>query len=633
MRKDYLLLAILCFVVTLSNAQSSKLYTPLNIQEAIKSGTRSNNGNPGEAYWQNKADYKISAIVDTGSSILNGDETITYYNNSPDSLRRIVIRLYQDISKPSAVRDWYIGEEGFTEGVKINYIIVEDDTLDILPTSKDIVRLSTNLLVKLKNKLPPNSKISIQIGWQFEIPKIFKIRMGNYGNGNLYVAYWYPQVAVYDDIDGWDYIDYSGSVEFYNDFSNYDVTINVPEGLVVWATGDLQNGKEVFREDIYDKYKQAKLSDETIHIITKEDYDLGVVTAENKTNDWHFKAENIPAVAFATSNSLLWDGASLIVDKLTGRRSLTDVIYKEGDAHYENGAQYARESIEYLSYKLPGFPYPYSHATTYSNGNRGGGMESPMMANNGAPSVLANHIGLLFHEISHNYFPFIMGTNERKYAWMDEGWASFLPTEMVEKYEPDYNYKIKNVASYAKRAGTETDLPLVVPSYSYKTRNMRIGFYSRPANAYFELMELLGENVFQEALLEYVNIWKGKHPIPQDFFNIFNKAAKEDLSWFWKPWFYEFGYPDLAVTNFKQNDDNVTVTINKNGNIPTRVVVTFEYEDGEKEIIEKPVSVWKNGNTELIIDHVSSKSVESVSIGSKYIPDSVEGNNKLNSSE
>jgi Peptidase family M1 domain len=627
MKKVFLIFGTIGLLSFSLYGQTSKLYVPLNIQNAIKKETRSNDGKPGKNYWQNKSDYKITAELFPDSSYLIGDETITYYNNSPDSLNEIVVRLYQDIAKYGSTRDWSFKKEWLNNGVKINYISIDDYKLDLTSQSNDIYRDATNLIINLKRKMAPAGTIELKIGWEFEIPKLVKLRMGNYGAGNLYVAYWYPQVAVYDDIDGWDKLDYSGKVEFYNDFSNYDVSIKVPRGMVVWATGELQNGEKVFRKDIFEKYEKAQQSDETINIITQEDYSKGIVTADNKFNEWHFKSNNVTDFTFATSKSFNWDGASVVVEESTERRVLTDVIYEDGTIYYDEAAQYARATIEYLSSEIPGFPYPYSHATTYCNGNSGGGMESPMMANNGAPSILASHIGLVFHEISHNYFPFIMGTNERKYAWMDEGWAAFLPTDIVNKYDPDFDYRKRRVSSYANRAGEETDLPLVIPSYSYKTKSARLGFYDRPANAYYALNELLGDELFKKGLLEYMSRWIGKHPLPQDFFFTFNDVVGEDLTWFWKPWFFEFGYPDLALTNVEAEVDFVSVTVKKVGNIPTRVEVLFKFEDGEKKTIIKSASVWKNNKDELQIKFENHQKLKSIILGNKYIPDAVKSNN------
>jgi len=632
MKKMFLVILTVFLLSSSFYGQTPELYSPLNIQKAIVKGTRSIDGNPGNNYWQNKSEYRITAEILPDSSYLIGDETIIYHNNSPDSLKEIIIRLYQDISKIGAVRDWYVGKDRLNDGVKINYLILDNDTLDLSPMSIDTRRGSTNLIIKPINKIAPSSRIELKIGWEFEVSKDLIIRMGNYGNGNLYVAYWYPQIAVYDDIDGWDRIDYSGSVEFYNDFSNYDVTLKIPKGMVVWATGELQNGKEVLRADIYSKYEQAKESDETIRIITQEDYSKGLVTNSNEINEWHFKASNVTDFTFSTSKSFNWDGASVVVDSSAGRRVLTDVVYQDSTIHYDEAAQYARATIEYLSNDLPGYPYPYSHATSYCNGRRGGGMESPMMANDGAPRNRARHIGLIFHEIAHNYFPFIMGINERKYAWMDEGMASFLPTDIVNRYEPEFDYQKRRILSYLKAAGRETDLPLVTPSYSYKT-NTGLGFYDRPAIVFYELKELLGEELFKKGLLEFMNRWEGKHPIPQDFFLTFNEVAEEDLTWFWKPWFYEFGYPDLAITNVETGDGFVSATINRIGNIPTGIEVTFEFDDGTLKSLSKSVRVWKDGKKELIVKLETSQKIKSVKVGSNYIPDSVEENNVFTFSE
>ncbi|PID56491.1 MAG: hypothetical protein CR986_10140 [Ignavibacteriae bacterium] len=603
------------------------IFIPRNIQEAIANKTRTLIGLPGENYWINKAEYKIEASVLPDSSYLIGNEIIKYQNNSPDTLNKIIVRLYQDIGKVNALRDWYIGKQTLTDEVKINYIIIDNDTIDISHTSKSIYRGSTNLIIYLKNKILPDSNTEIKIGWEFEIPKQFKIRMGNYGNGDMYVAYWYPEIAVFDDIDGWDMIDYQGSVEFYNDFSNFDIKINVPKGVVVWSTGNLLNAEETLRKDIYKKYKKAKTSDQVIKILTQEDYAKGLVTTEKEINTWHFYAENVPAVAFAISKSCNWDGTSALVDSSSGKRVLTDVVYPDSTVNYENGAQISKETIEYLSHKIPGFPYPYSHATIFCNGNRNGGMESPMMANNGAPSSEESFIGLLSHEISHNYFPFLMGTNERKYAWMDEGWATYLPTELIKKHLPESHYREYQLKKYEKLAGTERDLPLITPSFSYKTGLARLGFYNKPFTAYFELYEYLGKNLFKKCMQEYVKRWIGKHPIPYDFFFTFNEVAGENLFWFWKPWFFEQGYPDLSIESVKNTKDMTTIKIKMLGTLPTRVILKLEFKDGTVINLDRPMNVWKNGNNSINVSLKTTKKIKQIVLGNNTIPDVNRTNN------
>ena len=620
-------LFILLLFTGLIVSQNSHLYVPLNIQKTIKKGTRSYTGKPGADYWQNGSDYKINAEILPDSSYLIGNEIITYYNNSPDTLSRIVMRIYQDITKKGALRDWYIAPSLLNDGVKINYIIVENDTLDLSESSKDVSRGSTNIILKLKNKLSPHSKIKIKAGWEFKIPITLKIRMGNYGNGNMFISYWYPQISVYDDIDGWDMLDYEGGVEFYNDFSNYDVELKLPKGYFVRATGELQNAKEVLRKDIYEKYELAKKSDKTIQIITQEDYKKGVITSENNFNIWKFSAKNVTDFSFAISNSYNWDGTSTIVGKSEKHRVFTDVIYQDSAFYWNKGAQISKIAIDYLSNELPGYPYPYSHITSFCNGSRGGGMETPMMTNDGEPKSIASIVGLLSHEISHSYFPFIMGTNERKYAWMDEGWASYFPREIVDRYVPANDYWTGRATAYSRSAGKESELPPIVPSYTYKGRYIRTGFYNRPTSAYRELEILLGRKLFKKALLEYMERWNGKHPIPYDFFFTFNDVTKEDLTWFWNPWFFEFGYPDLTIENVKQNDDEIIIKVKKLGNIPTRVEVTIDFEDGTAEVVKKSVRIWKDGKDsfEMKISE-KNKKVKSVTVGNKHIPDAVKEN-------
>jgi len=353
---------------------------------------------------------------------------------------------------------------------------------------------------------------------------------------------------------------------------------------------------------------------------------INQVTKSNIFNIWKFKAKNVTDVSFAISRTYNWDGASLIVDDKTGGRSLTDVAYPDSTIHYDQAAQYARSTIEYLSKEIPGYPFPYSHVTTFCNGNRGGGMETPMLANNGAPLNKASHIGLVFHEIAHNYFPFIMGTNERKYAWMDEGWATFLPKEVVERYEPSSDYSKRGIASFDKEVGFEAELPLIVPSYSNSTKFARTAAYTRPSIAYNELMNLLGRDLFKKALLEYMDRWNGKHPIPTDFFFTFNQVVGEDLSWFWKPWFYEFGYPDLKITDVKFRNGVAKIKVDKLGNIPTALDLTFQFTDGSKETISKSARLWKESNS-VEIKFETDKEIKTITLGSEYIPDIDRTNN------
>jgi hypothetical protein len=616
------------FVLTLFFCEilfsSSPLYIPREIKTAIANGTRTTEGIPGPNYWQNSADYFIDASVDVDSSRVSGSCRIIYYNNSPDTLRAIRFRLYQDILKKGAVRDWYLGAIELHDGVKVSNLVIDEKEYSMQRGKGEVQFSSTNMVVVLKEPLLPSSNAEIKMDWSFLVPKIARIRMGNYGDGEMFIAYWYPQVAVYDDIDGWDRVEYAGSVEFYNDFNNYEFNITLPDDQIVWATGELQNANEVLNEQVIERLNEAKQSDETIRIVTQEDYESFDVTKKNGMNTWSFKAEQVPDVSFGISDNYNWDAASTEVEP--GRRVVTHAVYPDGKVHWPMAAHYSRATVKYMSEELPGYPYPYPHVTSYCNKGRGGGMETPMMANNGAPEVLGRHIGLIFHEIAHNYFPFMMGTNERKYAWMDEGWASFFPTEIVDRFDEEYDSYSKRVAAFENHSGKESELPLMVLSYSNKSKG-RTAAYDRPAVAYNELYTLLGRNLFKEALKNYIETWKGKHPIPLDFFASVNNTVGEDLNWFWKPWFYEFGAPDLAVNSVAINGEEALIKVEKVGNLPTTVHITIHYDDGSSEEIKELSSVWKDGNSLITIKHKSNKNINKVVVGNSHIPDIDKSNN------
>jgi aminopeptidase N len=253
-------------------------------------------------------------------------------------------------------------------------------------------------------------------------------------------------------------------------------------------------------------------------------------------------------------------------------------------------------------------------------------MEFPMMQNNGAPISVGSNLALIYHEISHNYFPFYMGTNERRTSWMDEGWASFFVRNVVEKYDSTYYYQAYRVAEYLGVAGTYKDMPMILPSYMMTTGEMRNNFYNRPAIAYEELRHLLGDEIFHKALLEYMNRWHEKHPISYDFFFTFDDVVGEDLSWFWNPWFFELGYPDLGIENVEINGNDITITVKKIGNIPTRIAYTLIFDDGTREQFIESAYYWKNSNTSQF-KFTSPQKLKIVELGDNLIPDANQKNN------
>ncbi len=617
-----IILSLVLLLTTTLFSQNSNLFIPLDVIGAFENGTRTYDGTVSNSYWINSTDYNIDVELIPDSNLVLGFSRMIYHNNSPDTLKEIVIRLYQNIMKPGVTKDWNMPTEFLGNGMEIKSLIVRSDSLKI--NSKYARVSGTNMSIILDEKLLPNEDIKLETSWSFELPKT-PLRMGNY-QGDFFIAYWYPQIAVYDDVYGWDKLQYSGTVEFYNDFNNYNINYTVPDDYVIWSTGNLVNGDEVFHKNIIKKIEEAQNSDEIIHIITPEDYRNNSVTIKNKNgkNIWSFIASKVPDVAWAVSNNYNWDASSIEVE--AGRRVLASGVYPDSIAQNKNSSLYARETIKYMSEVSPGIPYPWQHTTAFTNKRKSGGMEFPMMQNNGTPKSIGGSVGLIFHEIAHSYFPFYMGTNERRSAWMDEGWASFFPRNTILKFDSTNKYQEERVNSYERVAGKIKDIPMIYPSYMMTHGESRNNFYNRPAVAYEELRHLLGDELFHKALREYMNRWHEKHPIGYDFFFTFNDVVGEDLSWFWKPWFFELGYPDLALDNIEINGTNVTISISKLGNIPTRIELTIIYKNGESETIQKSASLWKNKN-KIELNYTTDRKIKKVKLGNKFIPDVKKNNN------
>lgn len=606
-------------------AQQSSLL-PLEIRQAYQSGTRSMTGKPGPFYWQNRAKYKIHAELVSEEKKIYGEETITYFNNSPDTLSEIVIRLYPDLFMKGNSRDWSLGPEAMNEGTIIDYLKINGKDID-LNNRRLAYRYTTNLYIELLELLPPAESMVIELKWVFQIPSVRPIRTGYYGNDVFFVAYWYPQIAVYDDIDGWDKLEYRGTVEFYNDFNDYDVYLKVPDGFKVWATGTLQNKNELYTKKVLKKLEKARNSEKVVSIFTVKDCMENIVLADSESNTWHFKANQVPDFSFGAAKDVNWDGSSLKVDHLTSRKVFVDAVYADSARTYDTAALWTRQSVEYLSFEMPAYPFPYQHMTTFSNNRKGGGMETPMMANNGDPYVAPDAAATVFHEIAHTYFPFYMGTNERKYAWMDEGWAVFLPVGFMEKYYPKWNYAKRSVEAFEHINGKEKEATLMTLSYKLGgTRSYRYHAYNRPAIAYMLLHDALGDSTFKVALHAFINNWNGKHPTPYDFFNTFSSASGQQLDWFFIPWFFEKAQADLGIK--KATVDNKIVVENIGG-LPIPINLMVAYDDESIDYFYENTSVWQYSETAVVVQANPEKKISWIKLGSDKIPDINKNNNEL----
>lgn len=618
MKKMFLVVFILSFTVI----QPQELYKSTHFKKAYESGTRSVNGSPGKNYWQNRSDYLIKADLNPLTKILNGTAYITYFNESPDTLDEIVLRLYPDFYKKGTARDWQIDSLALTNGIEIKKLTLRDKVIDLSDTNKNVNRYITNLIIKLDEPVAPDDEVEISAEYKTKIPDKFRLRMGAYEDTSFFVAYWYPQISVYDDVYGWDKLNYTGTTEMYNDFNNYEVHITVPRKFIVWATGELQNPSDVLSEEFLKKYDSAFNSDTTFNIITEADLKKGNITVDNEKNTWIYKAEQVPDFAFGTAKSYLWDGAGLKLK--SGKRIFVDAAYRIDSEDFKDVVDISLRTINYLSEEMPGVEYPFEAMTIF---NGSGGMEFPMIVNDGSSPNYESAVGLTSHEITHTYFPFLTGTNERRFAFMDEGWAVFLPFELQRRLS-DQNHVLRSVVRYEHYARDAELVAPMVESAHLSGSAYRAAAYSQPALAYYFLEDMIGKEPFTESLQEFINRWKYKHPVPYDMFYTFNKTTGQNLNWYWQKWFFDFAHADLALKEYL-NEEERKIVVENVGGLPLPVYLTIYYEDGEEEIIKTTAEIWKQGNStyEVIIN--SDKNITQINLGNENIPDLDKSNSIL----
>ena len=615
-----------CLTIFSTCLSQQTFFEPEEIHSAIENGTRTRDGLPGKNYWQNTAQYNLKAELDPATNMLSGAGTIHYTNNSPDSLRYMIVKLLPNIHKKGSARDYPTHEESLNEGMVIDSISINDRPWD-LHNRRQSIEYGTNLYLIFdpSAKAAPGSQTHIYVEWSFKVPE-HGIRNGAYCDSSFFIGYWYPQMAVYDDIFGWDREDYTGKQETYNDTGSYHVELIVPEDYIVWATGDQQNENEVFSNRILERMEASRETNKTLHILTADDYKEGNIFTKDHNGTWTFTAKGVPDFAWACSNYYLWDANSLSINP-DDRNIWVNAVYPPGTRAFEKVADVANKSIRYLSETFPGVPYPFNKHITY-NGIDYIGVEYPMMANNGDHEQEEMYTELTIHEIAHNYIPFYMLSNERKHAWIDEGWVKLIGEMYGESMGVKREDKsaLNTVDIYERFAGTSNDLPLIVPSGFMTVSHNFFHSYAKAANSNYFLLELMKEKNVDKPLKMFLNAWAGKHPTPYDFFYYMNAICEEDLSWFWEPWYFSFRSPDLAIQH--GNTENNVAIVNKGG-IPLPVVLKIEYEDGKSIDIKQSIWAWANRESRIFVEIPDMENVVKITLGDRAIPDIDESNNVM----
>jgi hypothetical protein len=569
-----------------------------SFERAVANGTRTRKGSPGPRYWQQWADYRLTADLNPVSKRLSGTGTITYYNRSPNQLTEVYVQLLQNIFAPGSHHNtdvpWAV------EGITLNRVVAQGQELKPAEGEGAGYKVDGTIMrIGLPKPLPPGGTATFEFAWRLRIPPDGAPRGGQDGEV-FYINYWYPQMAVYDDVNGWQIDQYLGTGEFYMGYGNYDVALTVPAGWLVDATGRLQNAAEVLSPQSRARLDSAGHASGVVHVVTDLDREPGKSTAAgtNGKLTWRYRAENVRDVAWATSARYLWDATTAQVgDANEDGRADTAAIYsfyrpeQRRINHWDQSARYSQYSIEFFSRYLA--PYPYAHMTAVDGPTSCGGMEYPMMTCIGGQWDTLGLYEVITHEIGHMWFPMVVGSDEKRYAWMDEGLTQFDQSQSMDQFFKGFDDEERNRRNYLDLADVGGEVELMhhgdrYPNYA----SYGVASYYKPASVLVALRGVLGRDTFHKAYTEYIRRWSYKHPTPYDFFHTFDDVSGQDLSWFWRTWFFETWKLDQAIDTVTTVGDSLEIALVNRGKAPMPVLLAVTRTGGQTQRMTVPVDVW-----------------------------------------
>jgi hypothetical protein len=551
------------------------------IRRAHAAGTRDSTGRPGRNYWQLWTDYKITARLDTVRSIVTGRETVTFRNNSASPMTSVVLRLDQNLFRPEAGRT---GRAAIvTDGMKISRLVINGEALNVTDTATapmpntrrrttPLARIltQTSARIPLATPIAPHSTGTLEADWTFEVPRVEGgrgFRMGRFADTLYQVAQWYPRIAVFDDLreGGWDTEPYLGSAEFYNNFGRFDVSLDVPAGWVVGATGVLQNPTEVLTPTARERLSRVLGSDSVRTIVSAAERGPGKSTMAGTKGRlvWRFVADTVNDFAWAMSNQYVWDASRATIPE----KGLVPfhILYLPGNSQrFADGPRVVRHALEYYS-KL-WMPYAFPQLTMVDGPELG--MEYPMFIMSG--------VGAADHEVGHEWWPMMVGVNETWYGWMDEGVNQYM--NILSEADLDGKpYKLDSLGmSYGRISGNELEPPLMWdgnyggPMYSFHA-------YGKAPLMLSALGGVVGDSAVWRAISDYGKAWRFKHPSPWDFAFFLNNALRQDLGWFWNYWLFTTESVDGSIQDVKTSGGRTTVTVRQNGQMPAPVILKVEF--------------------------------------------------------
>lgn len=611
------------------------LFTP-NFYPPSVNEYRASDGQPGPKYWANKAGYKIAATLDVVNDAISGTVTITYINNSPKPMDFVWLYLDQNLYSPDSRGQAKMPATGrsrygdanstFEGGYNIKSVKLLSNRKG-KNASSDVTKIitDTRMQLRLPSPLAANGgTVQFKIDYSYNIPKYGSDRTGiqDTKNGKMYaIAQWYPRMCVFDDIEGWNTLPYLGAGEFYLDYGDYDFTITAPANLIVAGSGDLQNPQEVLTPTQLKRYKQAKNSDKTVVIQSESEVTDPSSRPQKGNLTWHFKLINARDVAWAASTAFIWDAAK--INFPSGRKGLAMSVYpaeSNGDNGWERSTEYVKASLE--GYSKRWFEYPYNSAVNVASNI--GGMEYPAIVFCGYQAKGAGLWGVTDHEFGHTWFPMIVGSNERKYGWMDEGFNTFINDISSEDFNNgEYNPKPRNMAPMYKYLFNKNSETIMSIPDALKEMNIGMALYLKPGYALGLLRnEIVGHERFDYAFKKYIDKWAYKHPAPWDFFRTIENATGEDLGWFWKGMFIENYKLDQAITGVKyvkgDSSQGALVTIENLDRMAMPIYLQYETVSGKTGMVKIPVEVWQNGAKWIEKLHTTEK-LKSVTIDPEHV--------------
>jgi hypothetical protein len=609
---SFTLLFSLSFIATAQNEadiqskyDAHALFSPL-FYPGGETPTRSVTGAPGTSYWQNRADYKITASLNDISHEVTGSVIITYKNNSPHALPFLWLQLDQNLFNkdsrgqarmPVGGRSRYgDSKNNFNGGNKITAVKNLNDNSD----AKYIIT-DTRMQIRLPNAVKPGGDvIKLKIDFAFTLPEYGADRCGilKTKQGDIFtVAQWYPRMCVFDDIRGWNTDPYLGPSEFYLEYGDFEIALTAPASHIVVCSGELQNATEVLTPMQLKRMDEAKRSDKTVMIRTEKEVTDPTSRPKATTLTWKYKIANSRDLAWASSKSFIWDAAKINLP--SGKACLATSVYpaeSNGQKAWGRSTEYTKGSIE--NYSKRWFEYPYTTAVNVASNV--GGMEYPGIVFCGSNAETDGLFGVTDHEFGHTWFPMIVGSNERRYGWMDEGFNTFINSLADDDFNKgEYKNPITTMDGTTGFMFGEKTEPIFLTPDAMKEGNIGIALYFKPGYGLVLLRnEILGADRFDYAFKTYISRWAFKHPTPWDFFRTMENATGEDLAWFWKGWFMENYLLDQLIVSVKYDKDipanGAIVTIANVEKMAMPVNLTYETKGGTKGSLKLPVEIWNN---------------------------------------